>query len=159
MLSPSEITLAGAANYIQKVGTVFVNVDVTGLTDNYNKNLQVEVLDTNGNNITSYFTISPSVASVIIPVVYDMPEKSVAINPAVIGVPATGYEISRIVVEPSTVRAFGDLEVLNTLYYLETEPIDVSGLRNTHTQTVDIIHGNNITLSESTVKMCIRDSY
>lgn len=156
VLSPSEITLAGAANYIQKVGTVFVNVDVTGLTDNYNKNLQVEVLDTNGNNITSYFTISPSVASVIIPVVYDMPEKSVAINPAVIGVPATGYEISRIVVEPSTVRAFGDLEVLNTLYYLETEPIDVSGLRNTHTQTVDIIHGNNITLSESTVTVVVQ---
>ena len=156
VLSPSEITLAGAANYIQRVGTVFVNADVTGLTDNYNKNLQVEVLDTNGNNITSYFTISPSVASVIIPVVYDMPEKSVAINPAVIGVPATGYEISRIVVEPSTVRAFGDLEALNTLYYLETEPIDVSGLRNTHTQTVDIIHSNNITLSESTVTVVVQ---
>ena len=156
VLSPSEITISGAANYIEEASTVFVRADVTGLTDNYSKNLQVEVLDANGNNITSHFTITPSVASVIIPVVYDMPEKSVAINPSVIGEPADGYEVSRIVVEPATVRAFGDLEALNSLYYLETAPIDISGMDSTYTQTVNIIHSGDITLSESSVTVIVQ---
>lgn len=154
--SPSEITLVGAADYLDEVGAVFVSADVSGLTQNYRQNLQIAVLDTHGNNITSHFLLSPSTATVIIPVVYDMPEKSVAVDPSVVGEPAEGYEISRIVVEPATVSAFGDLELLNSLHYLETEPIDISGLDDTYTQEVEIIHSSELTLSAESVTVVVQ---
>jgi YbbR domain-containing protein len=154
--SPNEITISGAEDYLQNVGSVIVSANVSGLDENLNKNLQVEVLDNNGNNISEHFTISPRVVSVLIPVVYDLPEKSIAINPSVIGTPASGYQVSRIVVEPSTVRAFGDLDVLDDIYYLETEPIDINGMKKTYTQTVEIIHSEDVSLAADTVTVVVQ---
>lgn len=154
--SPTQIMLSGAEDYIDQVASVFVSADVGGFSENFNQNLQIEVTDFSGNNISEHFSITPSVASILIPVVYDLPEKSVAVTASVIGTPAKGYQISRIVVEPSTVRAFGDLDVLNNLYYLETAPIDVTGLKKNYTQTVSIVCGNNISLSATTVTVVIQ---
>jgi len=154
--SPNEINVSGAEDYLQDVGSVIVRANVQDLSENYNKNLLVEVLDHGGNNITDHFNISPGSVSVLIPVVLDMPEKSIAVNPSVIGSPASGYKISRIVTEPATVRAFGDLDVLGNIYYLETEPIDISGMKKTYTQTVNIVHGNNISLGAASVTVVVQ---
>ena len=156
VLSPAMVTLSGSQEYISQVETVFVSVDVTGLEENYSKNLSVEVLDFNGNNITEWFTCNPSTVDVLVPVVYSQPEKSVAVSPVYVGTPALGYRITRVVVEPSTVRAFGDLDVLDNLYYVETSVIDVNGLDRTTSFTVTLLHGNNVTLSTTNATVVVQ---
>ncbi len=153
---PSMITLSGSEDNIRKVQTVFVAADVTELAENYNQRLAVEVLDANGNNISDAFTISPATVSVLIPVVFEQPDKSLAVREVLVGEPALGYQVSRVVVQPATVKAFGDLDVLNDLYYLETAPLDVSGLKKTASMTATIQHGNNITLSLETVTVVVQ---
>ena len=156
LTNPDFVTLSGSAEYMEQVAQVFVSADVTGLEDSYDQNLSVEVLDAAGNSIKDWFTISPSTVSVIIPLVTSQPEKSVAISPILIGEPAVGYEVRRVVVEPSTVRVFGDLGLLENLYYLETEPLDISGLKKNATFSVDLVYDSNLTLSQETVTVVVQ---
>jgi YbbR domain-containing protein len=133
-----------------------VNPDVSELTDNYDKNLQIEVLDQDGHDISEHFIITPSTVAVFIPIVSDLPSKNMAVIASVIGAPADGYEISRIITDPSTVEAFGNFEDLAEIDYLETEPIDITGLDETLTQTVQIVYADNISLSSETVTVVIQ---
>lgn len=156
LTSPDFVTLAGSAEYMEQVAQVFVTADVTDLAESYDKNLSVEVLDASGNSIKDWFTISPATVSAMIPVVNTQPEKSVAISPMIIGEPAVGYEVRRVVVEPSTVRVFGDLNLLDQLYYVETETLDISGLKKNATFTVDLVHNSNLTLAQESVTVVVQ---
>ena len=155
-LNPARITLSGAEAYINMVDRVFVTVDVSGISESYNAKLSVEVLDFSGNNISQWFTCIPSTAEVLVPIVDLKPEKNVAVNVPVIGKPAIGYQVSRVVVEPSVVRAFGDISLLNSLYYLETNPIDVTDLEEDKRVTVTINRDPGISLSTNTVTVIIQ---
>ncbi len=154
--SPSQITLYGAEKYLDNVASVFVAAEVSGLTANYNQNLQVRVVDFSGNDVTDHFIVSPAVVNVVIPVVTDRPSKSIAVNASLVGVPAEGYQVSQVIVEPATVIAFGDLQALNSIYYLETEPLNITGLTSNYTQTVNIVHSNDIEISQSTVTVVVQ---
>ncbi len=156
VLTPSQITLAGPQDYMKQVASVFVNADVTDLSNSYNQNLSVEVLDAAGNNISNWFTITPETCNVVIPIAYSQPEKSVAVSAAISGKPATGYQVSRIVIEPATVKALGSLEYLEKLYYIETKPIDINGLKESVSRTVDLSPPNNISLVTTTVTVAIQ---
>ncbi|MDO4731978.1 MAG: CdaR family protein [Bacillota bacterium] len=156
ILSPEMVTLSGSKNNLSRVSTVFVSADISEFSENYKKNLSVEVLDSNGNNISEMFSFSPSTVNVLIPIVYEQPEKSVAVSPIYDGEPALGYRISRVVVEPATVRAFGDLDELNKLYYVETSKVDVSELKKTTSFTVNLIHGNNVSLSTNMATVVVQ---
>ncbi len=156
LLSPQEVSLSASASMIEQVGSVVVNADISDLESSYNRNLPVEVLDQNGNNITREFTISPESVNLVVNVLYEEPEATVAVRANLLGEPAEGYQISYTVIEPNTVRAFGDLATLGTLYYLLTEPIDISGISRTTSYSVDIEHDSNISLAQETVTVTVR---
>ena len=156
LLSPQEVSLSASASMIEQVGSVVVNADISDLESSYNRNLPVEVLDQNGNNITREFTISPESVNLVVNVLYEEPEATVAVRANLLGEPAEGYQISYTVTEPNTVRAFGDLATLGTLYYLLTEPIDISGISRTTSYSVDIEHDSNISLAQETVTVTVR---
>lgn len=154
--TPGEVTISGAREYLERVNKVLVRADVSGLDSNFNKSLAVQVFDAGGSNITDHLTVAPSFAEVIIPVVYDLPEKSVAVNASIVGQPAEGYEVKRIIVEPSTVRVFGNISTLSSLYYLETEPINISDMRKTYSGKVELVHSDNVTVSQETVTVIVQ---
>lgn len=153
--SPSQITLFGAEKYLENVASVFVSAKAMDLQENYHQSLHISVVDFAGNDITKNFVISPSTVNVLIPVVTDVPAKSVAVNASLVGVPAEGYQISQIVIEPSTVTVLGDLQTLSSIYYLETEPLNINGLDQSYTQTLNIIHSNNVEISQNTVTVVV----
>lgn len=156
LLSPQEVSLSASASMIEQVGSVVVNADISDLESSYNRNLPVEVLDQNGNNITREFTILPESVNLVVNVLYEEPEATVAVRANLLGEPAEGYQISYTLTEPNTVRAFGDLATLGTLYYLLTEPIDISGISRTTSYSVDIEHDSNISLAQETVTVTVR---
>ncbi|MCR4962538.1 MAG: hypothetical protein K6B40_01500 [Firmicutes bacterium] len=156
MLTPSQITVYGPAERMKQVSAVAVSADVTDAVNSYNQNLSLEVLDASGVNISQWFTIVPNTCNVVIPISASMPEKEVAVSAVVNGQPAAGFQVSQVVVEPSTVRILGDMDTLRSLYYVETQPIDVSGLRESITRTVDLVAENGVTLSTASVTVAIK---
>ncbi|MDO4581334.1 MAG: CdaR family protein [Bacillota bacterium] len=156
VITPSLVTVGGAEEYLSIIGSVFVHADIGGITTNYNQNLAVEIEDTEGNDITQHFVISPSSVQVMIPVIYAQPEKALAVSVPLTGETAEGYQVSRVVVEPATVRAFGAVAALNALYYLETEPVDISGLSANHTVTVRVLPPAGIEVDTATVTVVVQ---
>jgi YbbR domain-containing protein len=139
VVNPSVVSLSSTGEHMDQVGKVYVSAAVNDISANYNQHLTVKVEDKDGLDISSLFSIYPATAEVIIGVTYSQPEKYVAIKPVTTGEPAAGFMVSHIIVEPATVRVFGDLAKLEELNFVETVPIDISGLKNSISQTVNIV--------------------
>jgi YbbR domain-containing protein len=136
LLSPVEIKLTGAEDQIQRVAKVYVAASVQDIDESYDKDLSVMALDAAGADISAMFTIEPKVARLVIPVMYEQPERMVAVRVPTTGQTAPGYQVSLISASPPMVRVFGDLIRLQSLYYVDTEPVDVSELNTNTSLTV-----------------------
>lgn len=147
--TPSIVYLTGAQKYLNQVDKVFVGINLSGLSETYKQSLPVQVMDTQGNIITSNFTITPSAIDVIVPIVADLPEKSVAVSVDYTGRPADDYVLSRIVVEPSTVSVYGELDLLNQILSVSTEMIDINGAKSDIIQTVKLTPDLGISLGKT----------
>ncbi|MBR5429434.1 MAG: hypothetical protein IK116_02785 [Firmicutes bacterium] len=156
VVTPELVSLSGSDLYISDVAQVYVLADVDGLDANYSKNLAVEVLDKSGENITDHFTCYPSSVGIVIPVVQDQPEASLPVRCTVTGEPAAGYRVSRVVVEPSTVQAFGTQEVLDEIISLEAEPVSISGLSSTTSFTRKVKAPDGVRLAQDTVTVVVQ---
>ncbi len=156
VVTPDIVTLSGSDFSFESVDTVFVTADVDGLNENYSKSLAVEVLDSNGENITDHFTCYPSSVNVLVPVVQDQPDVSLPVRCAVTGRPADGYKVSRVVVDPSTVLAFGPQEVLDSIMSLEAESVSVEGLDATTSFTSAIRVPDGVSLSREQVTVVVQ---
>ena len=156
VVTPDIVTLSGSDFSFGSVETVYVTADLEGLSENYNKNLAVEVLNSSGENITDHFTCYPSSVNVLVPVVLDQPDVSLPVRCAVTGQPATGFKVSRVVVDPSTVLAFGPQEVLDSIMSLEAESVSVEGLDSTTSFTSDILVPAGVSLSREQVTVVVQ---
>lgn len=72
------------------------------------------------------------------------------------GEPLAGHQISRVVVEPASVLAFGDLATLDALYYLETETIDVNGLSETTSFTAKLKAVGGVSFATESVTVVVQ---
>lgn len=156
VVTPNIVTLSGSDLFIGSVGTVYVTADVDGLAENYNQSLAVEVLNAAGENITDHFSCYPTAVNVMIPLVQDQPEASLPVRCSVTGEPAEGYKVSRIVVEPSTVKAFAPQEILDTLMYLEAESVDVDGLSAPTSFNAAVTAPSGVSLSQDSVTVVVQ---
>ena len=139
VVNPSVVSLSSTGEHMDQVGKVYVSANINDISANYNQHLTVKVEDKDGLDISSLFSIYPATAEVIIGVTYSQPEKYVAIKPVTTGEPAAGFMVSHIIMEPATVRVFSDLAKLEELNFVETVPIDIGGLKNSISQTVNIV--------------------
>lgn len=82
--------------------------------------------------------------------------KPVRVRPTVIGMPAEGYFIKSIDVQPRTVDIRGLASVVKRIRELRTDVIDVSGLKTTLVKEVSIDGaGANVKVNLDTVKVTI----
>lgn len=81
------------------------------------------------------------------------PEKILPVKPRIIGKPAPGYYISQILAKPDEIKIFGNYSKINNLEFLETIPIDVSGIFKTLSVKVPpaLNEGLNIVEGETTL--------
>jgi len=155
VLDPDVVSISGAESVMDRVSTVYISADISQINSNYSKRLPVEVLDKDGVNITSLLKVSPATVELLVPVIYTQPEKTLSVSPSIIGEPAAGFEVSRVVTSPNTVIAYGDQGLLNDLNYISTSPIDVSNLNETSTFSVQLQHSDAITLSTETATVVV----
>jgi YbbR domain-containing protein len=84
--------------------------------------------------------------------------RDVQIKPYIVGLPAKGYEIKKITVNPAVVSVEGATTEMARLAALRTEPLDVTGLDADISQDVRIdTNGRNVRIktSDVTVKVVI----
>jgi len=81
------------------------------------------------------------------------PEKILPVKPRIIGKPAPGYYISQILAKPDEIKIFGNYSKINNLEFLETIPINMSGITKTLSVKVPpaLNEGLNIVEGETTL--------
>jgi YbbR domain-containing protein len=82
-----------------------------------------------------------SVSPAVIRIILDKAEtKLVKIKPEVIGIPADGYQVSKVELSPPDVNIRGPAETLQQISDIKTDiPFDVSGLNDTYRQKVALV--------------------
>ncbi|MGB9661157.1 MAG: CdaR family protein [Moorellaceae bacterium] len=129
IIKPSQVVVSGPDDTLKDVGKVYVEVNLDQARGNYLAQLPVKVVDREGRALGRWLTVTPNSVEVFVPVVQDMPDKMLTIRPRLIGEPAPGYQIKRVILEPAVVEVFAPYNLLANLDYLNTTPINIGGAR------------------------------
>ena len=146
VLFPNEVVISGAANVINSISRVYVNVDGTDLNTTYSAALPIIVEDAAGNNLTDQVSLSTENIDVMLPVIDDLPSKVMPISADLVGEPAEGYAVSRIIISPNIVTAYGSQIALDKDDYVYTESIDIEGATSNVAAKVNLISTDDIRL-------------
>ena len=158
-LNPSKVRIIGAQSVLENLKQIICAIDISGIKEDLNKKIKVSAVDVNGNNVKE-LKIEPNVVEVLISLTRGYPEKQLEVKPKIVGKPAPGYYISEILSNPDEIKIFGNYSKISTIEFLETIPIDVSGITKTLSVKVppaleeglDIVEGE-IELIEVTIQV------
>jgi YbbR domain-containing protein len=135
LLEPSTVLVKGARRMLQNIETAQVTVNLEQAKDTLALNLPVTLLTKDGKEASNQFTISPEYIQVFVPVTENKPNKTVSIKPIIKGEPEEGFRVSRVILDPETVKITGSYDVLSQINQVVTAPIDITGIvENSATQ-------------------------
>lgn len=150
------VKISGAKDNVEKIDKAVIKIPSGSLTESYSGALPVSVYDANGNSLDDLVTVLPESVEVLLPVVSDTPGKVAPISASLVGEPAEGYTVSRIVISPNVVTAYGSQYLLDNIDYIKTEAIDITGAKNDVSAKVGLISNEGIRLdSEESVDIVV----
>ncbi|MDD4664304.1 MAG: CdaR family protein [Caldisericia bacterium] len=154
--SPDKIRVTGPKSLISQVSEATAQIVLSGEAEDFSKVVKLKVLDSAGKEM-EYLTFSPSTVSATIKIVKAGNVKNVGIKVVTTGSPASGYFVSSISTNPSTVTIIGTADGIRALSSISTQPIDLSGAAKTITQTakLDLPVGVKIDSGISSVSVTI----
>jgi YbbR domain-containing protein len=136
VVDPITATVSGPASIVNQVNKVWAEVYLRGAKETVERSVDLSARDING-NMLSRVTIVPPKARVTIPVEQRFGYRDVSIRVVITGEVASGYWISNIVVDPSTVTVVGGPSALNKIPgFVETSEVDVSNATEDITERV-----------------------
>ena len=129
-LNPSKAKIISAQSVLENIKQIIGAIDISGIKEDLSKKIKVKAVDVNGNEVKEV-KIEPDIVEVSISLTRGYPEKQLTVKPKIIGKPAPGYYISEILSNPDEIKIFGNYSTISNIEFLETIPIDVSGITKT----------------------------
>jgi YbbR domain-containing protein len=126
-VDPEQVEISGPASVLDSVIEARANVLVQPSGIDIDQEIRLVPVDVVG-NVVAQVEVEPATARVTIPVFSDKDSKTLTISPVVTGDPAPGFELVAITAEPSVVTVEGDIDELEPLARIPTEPVSVGGL-------------------------------
>lgn len=128
-VEPSTVVVTGPQKKVEQVNDATVELALRGAKTAVDRGANVVLHDAQGNQIQG-LTITPSTVQVHLPVEQRVGYKDAAVKAVIGGNVASGYWVSDISVDPSTVTLVGTPNALNQLGgFVETESLDVAGAK------------------------------
>jgi YbbR domain-containing protein len=128
-LSAQEVVVSGAESAVRKVNRVSAILDISGVRQNVETELNLIAFDENGIQLNG-MNLTPYTIQVTIPVVQLGGYRDLAVKVVVSGRVADGYRLTSILVNPPVVTVFStDIALIDSLPgYVETTHLDLSGV-------------------------------
>ena len=149
-----DVEVRAVRSVVARLGpeTVRVHVDLTGL-DQGESVVQITPSDVQAPPGATVTRITPARLTLS---VAPAATGAMTVVPQVRGLPAPGFTIQRVDVEPATVRIKGPRSTIESRGEVSTLPIDVSGSRRSVTQTVGLMLPTSTYLTrERTVRVTV----
>ncbi len=143
----AEVTVTGPASQVSQVSVARAFVDISGARETLERNLGVQLLDSNGQTISG-LVMAPNRVIFTLPISQLGRYRELAVQVKTEGQWATGYRLTSISVSPPTVTVFSeDPEQVNDLPgFVETEPIDLTAASDDIAATVSLNLPEGVTL-------------
>lgn len=126
-VNPQQVTVSGPGILVDQVTEVVADVFLRGAKTPFEREITLIARDAQSNTVQGV-TITPGTATVNVQVEQRVGYKDVSIKATLKGVPAPGYWVSNIVVNPSSATIVGSADVLAKIAgFVETMPVDVTG--------------------------------
>jgi YbbR domain-containing protein len=134
-LSPNDVSVRGAKQYVNSVKQVRAILDLSNTEPTRINMVKLEALDSNGKPVSGV-VCDPDTVAVRPALMVAPPTKNVVITPNYLGTAAIGYRITSCEVTPNQVRLKGSSEVLAGLVSVDTQPIKIQDLNSDATFAV-----------------------
>lgn len=140
-LLPNSVFIRGARSRLAEVDKIKVVVDIEGANRDRVQMVPVQVVNAAGQTVDGV-VVNPAMVEVLIP--FSEPQKEVPVRAPLEGVPAQGYKIRQININPATVTIQGQQETLQTITELLTASVNVAGATANVTADLPLVAPANI---------------
>ncbi|MEA2598392.1 MAG: hypothetical protein QOF01_4861 [Thermomicrobiales bacterium] len=120
----SDVTVRGPSSVVARVARVVLPVTIGSQTRDFVGSFTPEARDKDGQAVTEV-SISPASITATVPI--EAAGKSIAVFTQLVGTPAPGLDVLDRAVNPSTVLVEGPKELLDSLVFVQTQPVDITG--------------------------------
>ena len=126
VVASKSVAVAGPASVVRRVAAAEarLRIDPSGL--DIDREVELVPVDDLGEVVVP-IDVTPTTVRVRIAVFTNRETKSLPVTPIIIGLPAAGFEIASVTVDPPIVSVEGDADQLAGLSRLDTVPVSVAG--------------------------------
>ena len=146
ILTPTEVTLTGPMSRLRNIKSVYVEVNLTGVSKASTFVLPV-MLSVKNNASVESVQVNPSSCVVKLPGKNPTITKVVPVIPDISGVPFEGFAVKSVSVEPSVVTLQGSFSDLSNINSVSIKPIDINGITESKKYTAKFILPSNVKVS------------
>ena len=155
-VDPATVTVSGPQSIVRQVVAVRADVQIQPSGIDVDQDVQLVPIDGVGDAVRTV-DVTPTTARVSIPVFSDRQTRSLPVNPVLSGVPAAGFEIAGVTVDPEVVLVEGDADQLAQLVSLDTTPIPMTGVSaNTTVVTSLALPTGIVAVGSDSIKVSIK---
>lgn len=151
---PDKVMVSGARSVVANILEATAKIELAGQTTDFKKMTILVALDSDGKEIRG-LTFTPAQTIISVPIVKASNVKTVGIKVSVSGNPADGYWVSELVTDPRTVTITASEQTINQTNYIETAPVDVSGLRKNTTITTTLAPPSGVSILDKITKITV----
>ena len=146
VVTPSQVAVSGPQSSVDQIDAVVIDLQLRGEKATMEKAFEPWPQNKVGGTVSGV-EISPSQVMVQLPIEQESGYRDVSVKVVTQGTVASGYWISDIRADPSTVSVYGDPQrVSELLGFVETEPVDVEGANANLTRLVALVLPEDISL-------------
>lgn len=139
-LEPSQVLVSGPQSLVSRVARLKVEVNLSGVRETIDRTLPIQALDEKGQTISG-INLLPANAHIVIPIQQMGGYRDAVVKVVVRGQVANGYHLSGISVFPPIVTLYSENpQLISSLPgVIETEPLDLSGLKENLTTRLGLL--------------------
>ncbi len=154
IITPDKVRITGPSSKLKLVKSAIVTVDLTGINSDTTLILPVQLETEQNANVTD-IQVNPSSCVVKILAKNPLVSKTVPVVPKINGTPFQGFGVKSVSVNPTVVTVEGKLSQISDMNFVNTTPIDITGLTASKKFTADfslpegikIADGNSCTVN------------
>ncbi len=129
VVSADVVTASGPESFVRLVVAAEARVAIPATGVDVNELVDLVPVDASG-SVVSSVELAPTSVRVTIQVGSQLSTRAVPVNAVVTGTPADGYEITGVTAVPAVVTVGGEASLLDALVKVDTEPVAISGARD-----------------------------
>ncbi|GHV33814.1 hypothetical protein FACS1894187_03130 [Synergistales bacterium] len=157
-IDPPEVSFRGTERDLAKIGSITVSPSLEELAKGQELSLPVRFAQSKPFEDADVILPDPRSVNVNAVLVTGQPRKKVEVDARLSGKPDDDYALRSVTMEPAEVMVQGEASALSKVSTVETETVDISGLKDNQTMVVPLrALGDGVTIADTkSVRLIIR---